>query len=365
MDIQILREISEEEFRERVDAINSYEILVERSAFSLVNRNYTHMKMMIDTYSSVEKYGGEFHRVDREVMRKSFMAELTNWLAATRLYLENERDFILREFGGASDVMGRYKSATSSAFDAYEGYRFLYNLRDFTQHCGIPPGQFNVSGAGSDRKVEVSLNKSRLLTANFHWSRHAQVLLREWPESISLMPLVDEAMEGYVAVEEEMLRIILERCAKNVPLLLETLTWDETGGYGNASLFRLSREGSGSDALDIVFRTFPAVADMESVVMASRSDDALESIRAKDPTPPPSMSTDGTRAAAVLSAFLAGGGAQQAGDVVNGILQRDGEVSPLIGDLINTSVMLTQMLSQVLGASPHVLLGKLQGAGDE
>ncbi|MFF8641708.1 hypothetical protein [Streptomyces sp. NPDC015345] len=40
---------------------------------------------MIDAFANVERYGGEFRHASRDIVKKSLMAELTNWLAATRL----------------------------------------------------------------------------------------------------------------------------------------------------------------------------------------------------------------------------------------------------------------------------------------
>lgn len=363
MNVRIIREMPEGEFTEHVNAVNSYESLVERGAFSLVNRNYLNMKMMLDAFSNVEKYGGEFREANRQVVKRSFMAELTNWLAATRLYLENERDFILREFGQSSDEMRQYRAATSTAFDQHEGYRFLYNLRDYTQHCGIPPGHFNVSGLRPHRKVEITLDKSRLLTARFKWGSHAKTLLHGWPERIRLMPLLEDAMKGYVAVEEQMLRINLGRCARVAPMLLGALRAGDLS-EGNAALFQISRRAPGSESIEILLRAMPTVSALEAVKSASSSTDPLDTIRAAEMTPPPPMPTDGTRASAVLSSFLSGGGAQGAADMVNRILQRDGEAGPLISDLINTSTVLTHMLSQIMGAPPYALLGKLESPDD-
>lgn len=215
--IQIEREISEDEFNSYVDSLRMFESLTNRGAFSLMSRSHSNIRMMIQAVSNVEKYGGEFRRIDKSSITAALMAELTNWLAATRLYLENERDFVLRNFGDGSEEMASYKSAASTAFDTYEGYRFLYNLRDYTQHCGIPVGYLNVSGIRPDTVVEVSLDRSHLLASRFRWSKHAKALLNGWPVKIPVLPLMDEAMEGYSGIEERMLRINLQRCIEVAP----------------------------------------------------------------------------------------------------------------------------------------------------
>ncbi|MEU6731811.1 hypothetical protein ABZ929_01165 [Streptomyces physcomitrii] len=358
MDVRIIHEMSEDEFTRHVDAVNAYETLVERGAFSLILRNHSNLQMMVDTFANVERYAGEFRQTDREVVKRSLMAELTNWLAATRLYLENERDFILREFGKSSEEMSEYKNATSSAFDEHVGYRFLYNLRDYTQHCGIPPGRMHVSGTRPNRNVAITLDRSRLLMARFNWSSHAKLLLEGWPEQILLMPLLEDAMAGYAAVEDRMLQIAIRRCIAVSPLLLETLRSGDLGD-GNPALFRISGGVLGGQSTDFSLRTIPVISTLEAVMSAAKDADPLESLRVREVNASPKMPTSGKRASAVLSSFFVGGGQQAASETVNRILQEDGDVSSLISDLINVSTVLTHMLSQILGASPHALLGKL------
>ncbi|MFJ9159204.1 hypothetical protein ACIRPS_20665 [Streptomyces griseoviridis] len=364
MDVRIVREMPEDEFNRHVDAVSAYEVLVERGAFSLILRNYSNLQMMVDTFANIERYGGEFRNANREVVKRALMAELTNWLAATRLYLENERDFILREFGKAGEEMSEYKTATSSAFDGYEGYRFLYNLRDYTQHCGIPPGHVQVSGTRPNRKVSIALDRSRLLMARFNWSSHAKALLESWPEQVPLMPLLESAMQGYSSIEECMLRIAIRRCVDVSPMLLDTLE-DEDLSNGNPALFKITGEGAEGSPINFSLRSMPDTSALERVMSASRDEDSLDSLRVKDFNPPPRMPTSGKRASAVLSSFFIGGGPQAAAESVNRILQEDGGIDLLVSDLINVSTVLTSMLSQIMGASPHALLGKLDGSDTE
>ncbi|MGW3628662.1 hypothetical protein ACWD7F_00605 [Streptomyces sp. NPDC005122] len=357
MSVNLARDIPEEEFRSHADAIQAYESLLNRSAFSLMKRSHSNIKMMISAFSDAEEYGGNFRNADKEGMKSSLLAEMTNWLAATRLYLENERDFIQANFGDKSDELKEFKAATAAAFDAHEGYRFLYDLRNYVQHCGIPAGQLTVSGKPPNRRIVINLDRSRLMTARFKWNRHAMALLEHWPAKIPLLPLMEEAMEGYTAIEEQMMRINLRRCVNSTPLLLETLSsFDHS--EGNAAAFRMTVNSEGS-MTDIATCTFPPPSSLDSVISASTHDDPLETLRVAEPPPPPTMPTDGARASAILSAFFAGGAPGAVGDSVNRIMARDGGPDLLISDLINFSTVLTAMLSQLLGSSPHAVAARL------
>ncbi|MFC8126449.1 hypothetical protein [Streptomyces sp. NPDC057302] len=357
MSITIERDTSEEEFRSHADAVHAYESLLNRSAFSLMRRSHSNIKMMISSFSDAEEYGGNFRNADKEAMSSSLLAEMTNWLAATRLYLENERDFIQANFGDESDELKEFKSATAAAFESHEGYRFLYDLRNYVQHCGIPAGRLTISGTPPNRRIVINLDRSRLMTARFKWNRHAMALLERWSEDIPLLPLMEGAMEGYTKIEEQMLRINLRRCVDATPLLLETIA-NLNHSDGNAAAFRRTVNSEGS-MTDIATCTFPPRSSLDSIISASAKEDPLETLRSTEPSPPPMMPTDGARASAVLSALFAGGTPGAVGDSVNHIMARDGGPDLLLSDLINFSAALTAMLSQLLGSSPHAVAARL------
>ncbi|WP_159001546.1 hypothetical protein [Streptomyces sp. SBT349] len=358
MDIRLAREISESECDNLIDAINAYESLTERGAFNLVIRGYSNIKMMLHAFSNAEQFGGNFRRLNRDILKESLISELTNWLAARRLYLENERNLILSQYSDASGEMDEFRQATSAAFDSREGYRFLYNLRDYVQHCGLPPGSLHVSGSTEKRRVVLTLDKSRLLTARFNWSKHAKTLLLSWPAAIPLLPLMDEAMDGYARIEERMLRINLRRCIQLAPLLLQSLrSFDHSGGA--PALFKFSSTPLGADSVNIATRGIPAISELGKVISAASTEDAFESLRVTEVEPPPKMPSDGGRSSAVLTALFGANDPSRATEAINVILQRDGKVDFLISDLVNTSALLTHMLSQILGASSYSLLGKI------
>jgi hypothetical protein len=109
------------------------------------------------------------------------MGEVTHWLAATRLYLESERDFIARRLGDESEQADRFVTATRRAFDSNEGYRFLYNLRDYSQHCGPPLGGLTIASLpDGSPSVELYLSRAELLLARFGWSQSPSLI--HWPK---------------------------------------------------------------------------------------------------------------------------------------------------------------------------------------
>lgn len=94
MDIHAKIAISIDEFRAYVDAVGAYRAIVERPAYELLHRNWYRLTSMRDMYENLERVSGQFRLVEKRSLVVGLMGELANWLAATRLYLESQRDMI-------------------------------------------------------------------------------------------------------------------------------------------------------------------------------------------------------------------------------------------------------------------------------
>jgi hypothetical protein len=60
-----------------------------------------------------------------------------NWLLGFRAFLDHVQAHLSELFGKSSEEIHKFKEVTNRAFDSHFGYRFLYRLRNYTQHCGF------------------------------------------------------------------------------------------------------------------------------------------------------------------------------------------------------------------------------------
>jgi hypothetical protein len=350
-------EIALEEFDSYVKAIAAYQSLSERPTYQVITRNYLRLAAIRDTYTNLERVGGSFRTVDKHSVNVAFMAEVTNWLTSTRLYLESERDFILRQLGERSDQLRQYQVATSLAFDSYPGYRFLYNLRDYAQHCGPPLSGMEVKAdPKGKRAITFYLSRSELLVARFNWSRHSRELLKQWPEQISLMPLIDEAMLGFRLIEDEILRILIQHCGEAISTMRDGIARAGSAD-GHPAVFRLPGSNEGGK---LAWQTFPESSALDVIDQALAADDPIAAIR-HGPLPEPARSPGqrhgDSQAAAVIATWLEHDGGTELETVINRVLEEDQSIDPLISGLVNLSVTLLTMLEQALGAPRQELLG--------
>jgi hypothetical protein len=361
--------ISADEFQGYIDAISAYRSLSERNTYQILNRNHLRLASMLKMYSNLEKVGGSFRKIDQRNVPLLFMGEMTNWLASTRLYLESERDFLLNQFGENSNELRRYKRATSEAFDSYPGYRFLYNLRDYAQHCGPPVSGMMVSRDPTGKRViEMYLSRSELLVARFDWSRHAKELLARWPERISVMPLIEESMAGFRIIEDELLRILLTHCAKATTTMREGMA-RVAGMDGHPAVFQLPISREEDEKGNLAWQSFPESSALDVIEGAITNDDplaALPRVEAQRAVFLPEQTRAISRAAAVVATALeAGSGDAGFEEVVNRVIREDDGITPLISGLTDLSLVLVEMLSQALGSPPEDLLGSLGDEGSD
>lgn len=110
-----------------------------------------------------------------------------NVLSSFRMYLDHVETDVKRSFGGDSPEARLFAEACSKQYDSNPSYGFVYKLRNYTQHCGLPVANVVLSGsvkplwADADtptaaftseqghRSLVLSFDRSDLLQ-EFHWT---------------------------------------------------------------------------------------------------------------------------------------------------------------------------------------------------
>jgi hypothetical protein len=118
---------------------------------------------------------------------------LVNFLASVSNYLTNTEGEIKRKYGESSIIWEKFSKAKSEAFDNYPSYRFLYHLRNYTQHGGLPitkvyykSKQLDESLEHKTKWIDVVVSKDTLLNANFKWNAKVREDLTLGPTHIDL-----------------------------------------------------------------------------------------------------------------------------------------------------------------------------------
>jgi hypothetical protein len=103
---------------------------------------------------------------------------IMNILSSSVIFLSHTKYNINKRYGKNSDMSKMYIGATRFGYDTNFAYRFLYRLRNYTQHCGIPA--IRVSFRTGEKVgepdqigyfIDINLDKNSLLVEREYWSQ--------------------------------------------------------------------------------------------------------------------------------------------------------------------------------------------------
>jgi hypothetical protein len=145
-DIRVVRPLKEGELQAfSTAAALLYQAERSLHAIQMVDRNEEEFHQeQAKSSAEFSKEGLEARSLNRFAFRANW--RLVNYLASMRFFLDFTETRIKRRFGKESSEAQQFKRACSEAFDGEFAYRFLYKLRNYAQHCGLPIGSLDVSG---------------------------------------------------------------------------------------------------------------------------------------------------------------------------------------------------------------------------
>lgn len=127
---------------------------------------------------------------------------LLNLLASVRMYLDHTETSIKRRYGDTSQNWINFKQACGKAYDELFSYRFLYKLRNFAQHCGLPLSRFDASVREHSERPgepyhELSFGLERdVALREYHWGEQLKQELAQQPNVIDVDQHVHALMQS-------------------------------------------------------------------------------------------------------------------------------------------------------------------------
>jgi hypothetical protein len=166
-------------------------------------------------------------------------ARLLNFLSAFRLFLDHSETRLKRQYGDSSGVVATFKQACSRSYDEVFAYRFLYKLRNYVQHCGLPLGDIataqrfrSVAQASPDSPLRCTLDVAALLRDGVEQFGRLVEELRVGPPLYEVSPLLD-SVTGEIFLIEHVVsgaeRPLLETSALTIQEIVRAAA--ENGGY--------------------------------------------------------------------------------------------------------------------------------------
>lgn len=227
-DIQKIRSLTKLEFQEYanwIQELNEYQ--KENFLFKILPLNHKDFHSKVEFYKN--KY--EINRNDGHSIYIDLNRHILNCLFSFRTYLDHTESRLKKKFGENSKEFISFKELTSNCFDNYFSYRFLYKLRNYAQHCGLPTGSitFNENVNGKDLRIEFS--RDDLLEKYDSWGKHVKPDLEKQEPEFDLIPLLDELV-GHMDLINKKMDVHLKKNIQRQAFQLFSLI-DETQKKGS------------------------------------------------------------------------------------------------------------------------------------
>ncbi|MGZ3181682.1 MAG: hypothetical protein ACXU8N_04500 [Telluria sp.] len=167
-------------------------------AYEVVERNYSEL------LSTHELYVSQLNAAPRQLSLLETIApfglvtatqHLTNTLSAASAFLTQTGDRLKRFYGGDSIEFKAWDTERKDFHATTFAYRFLYELRNYSQHMGIPisrlgvEGERSQGGTGMAFQIRLALDRDELLSSSFNWKK-LKSEISSLPASFEIGPML-------------------------------------------------------------------------------------------------------------------------------------------------------------------------------
>jgi hypothetical protein len=175
--------------------------------------NFTKYQECLEGYAKFHQVNPNFSFQIVHEMIVRVNAALLNFLGAMRTFLDHTETRLKRRYGNESIEVSTFKANASRAYDNSFAYRFLYKLRNFAQHCGMPMGYIQANATITDpqsktteNRIDFLIDRDQILRAFDQWSAPLREEIVAQPDRFHVAPLVNEMMEHLRAIHTATVR---------------------------------------------------------------------------------------------------------------------------------------------------------------
>lgn len=228
--INRIREIDNSEYEEIVKA---RKVLIslsrDQQLFMIVVANYDDYNEYLSTLLKEYKENQSIGWTGMEKIISEINRRMLNLLSAMRTFLDHSETNLKRCHGKESERCRRFKNACSESFDNVFSYRFIYNLRSYAQHCGMPVGHLGLHSEmikpdykDELHQISIQFDRDELLL-NYDWKKTLKEEIQKLPNKFEVNEHLDGMMSclykiNLVLIEDKLSEAI--RCSEYLKRLI-------------------------------------------------------------------------------------------------------------------------------------------------
>ena len=208
-ELDICLELSHEEYRQSSEAIQTlYDFDCQARFLTVVALNYQDYFRALDTRIPAYIQRGDKdpqQSVDMESISLELNRLLINYISSITLYLKRTEIYIQKKYGNESENLRKFNEFRHELYESSFSYRFVYFLRNYAQHAGLPIDHVTLTSTVSPNNSNMITHLLRVrilrdsLLKNYHYeTRNENSLKREiskQPSEIDLRPHLVGMME--------------------------------------------------------------------------------------------------------------------------------------------------------------------------
>ena len=250
-DIKKIRSLSNTEFETYcgfLEDLNQYQR--ENSLIDIILLNYK------DFHSKIEYYTRE-HDMNVSSGHYIYMdlnRHILNCLFSFRTYLDHMEYNLKKKFGESSNEYIYFKNLTSKSFDQNFSYRFLYKLRNYAQHCGLPTGDIKFNESFKGKSLEIKFSRDDLINKYNSWGKFVKPDLMNQKPEFDVTPLLDELMKQIKSINLKLDLVLIAKLQKQALYLFSLINETQEKGNGNPVILEFN---PGENVSNMNIRWFP------------------------------------------------------------------------------------------------------------
>lgn len=208
-------ELSHSEYEQYKQAVGRLGIFMrDQELIIMVRKNYEDFVNLLIPYSIEYTKGSAPPLLPMERLSFEINTRILNFLSSVRTFLDHSETYLKRRYDKDPERFKKFKEACSNAYDNNFSYKFIYHLRNYAQHCGMPVSRLQFNKKTVDRQtlrigssIVILCDRDELL-ANHDWKK-ATAQLREQPKEIPIGFHMQEMLEclwgiNLILIEQEL-----------------------------------------------------------------------------------------------------------------------------------------------------------------
>lgn len=128
----------------------------------------THIDRLNDIYIELDEINNSVTQSDRQM---EVLKHFKTFLFSFKTFHDHWETLLKRTFGDHSPEWLNYKNQTNVEYDVCFAYRFIYHLRNYIQHCGMPNIQLRANLNEKDRPEYRLLLNAQQLLESYDWKQ--------------------------------------------------------------------------------------------------------------------------------------------------------------------------------------------------